>query len=168
MVTEPAQIANGHSAGEPCGADPQQTAVRSAEIMLANDRATAALGMNVVEIAPGRAVVAMDVRSDMVNGWGTCHGAMVAAVADTAFAIACNSFGQVTVAAGFDITFLTPAREGDRLTATAVLRSNSGRSGIYDVTITRDDAGSNDGAVVAEFRGRCRGLGRTIEADAQA
>jgi acyl-CoA thioesterase len=135
--------------------------------MLANDRATAALGMEVADVGPGRAVVRMVVRDDMVNGWGTCHGALVAAVADTAFAVACNSFGEVTVAAGFDITFLAPARAGDWLVATAVRRSTAGRSGIYDVSVTGSD-GAGQELVVAEFRGRSRSLGRPIEDDAQA
>ena len=147
--------------------DAQAVAVRSAEIMLANDRATAALGMRLVDVAPGHAVVAMTVREDMVNGWGSCHGAMVAAVADTAFAVACNSFGEITIAAGFDITFLAPVRAGDQLFATAMRRSGAGRSGIYDVSISRPDADGGD-TTVAEFRGRSRSLGRPVETDAQA
>lgn len=147
--------------------DADETARHSAEVMLANDRATAALGMAVTEVGPGRVVVHMVVREDMLNGWGTCHGAMVAAVADTAFAIACNSFGEVTVASGFDITFLLPAREGDRLVATALKRGGAGRSGIYDVTVERDDEQAGR-SVVAEFRGRSRSLGRPVDPDARA
>jgi len=149
------------------GAEAQAVAERSAEVMLANDRATAALGMSLVEVAPGRAVVAMPVREDMVNGWGTCHGAMVAAVADTAFAVACNSYGEVTVAGGFDITFLAPSRPGDRLVATATRRSSAGRSGVYDVSVTRADPDLG-AVVVAEFRGRSRSLGRPVEGGARA
>jgi acyl-CoA thioesterase len=92
----------------------------------------------------------------MVNGWDVCHGGLIAALADSAFAVACNSYGTVTVAAGFDVTFLESAKLGDVLVATATERARRGRSGVYDVTVQRD------GIVVAEFRGRSRSLGRAI------
>jgi acyl-CoA thioesterase len=98
----------------------------------------------------------MVVRESMVNGWDICHGGMIATLADTAFAVACNTRGTVTVAAGFDIDFLEPARLGDTLTAHAQERGLSGRSGIYDVSVRRADQ------VIAEFRGRSRSLGRPI------
>lgn len=145
----------------------QQRAEDSARIMLAADAASAMLGIEVVHVRPGEAVARMTVRADMLNGWGTCHGALVAAVADTAFAVACNSYGTVTVAAGFDVTLLEPAREGDRLVATARRRSASGRTGVYDVTIARlDDALGS--VVIGEFRGRSRSLGRPVTDSARA
>jgi acyl-CoA thioesterase len=118
--------------------------------MMQRDRASAALGMVIERDEPGIAVVSMTIRSDMLNGFDIAHGGMVFTLADTAFAIACNESDNITVAAGADITFLRPAREGQTLTATAVLRSSSGRSGIYDVQVTD---GEN---IVAEFRGRSR------------
>jgi acyl-CoA thioesterase len=147
--------------------DAEEVARRSARVMLAGDRAAAALGMQVADVGPGRSTVSMVVRDDMVNGWGSAHGGLVAALADTAFAVACNSFGDLTVAAGFDITFLAPAREGDRLTATAELRSAAGRSGVYDVTVERADS-EGGSTTVAEFRGRSRSLGRPVEPGASA
>jgi acyl-CoA thioesterase len=131
---------------------PQERAERAAEVMLGNDAASKALGMRLLRVAPGEAEVAMRVRPDMVNGWGLCHGGILASLADTAFAVACNTRGTVTVAAGFEVDFLEPAQEGDLLLATAVERVLRGRSGIYDVTVRRDDT------VVAEFRGRSRSL----------
>jgi acyl-CoA thioesterase len=116
--------------------------------MLAGDRASAALGIEVVEHGPGFARARMRVRDDMVNGHDLAHGGLVFALADTAFACACNSWGPVTVAAGADITFLEPARLGDVLEAEARVRTRRGRGGIYDVTVRRGDD------VVAEFRGR--------------
>jgi acyl-CoA thioesterase len=119
------------------------------------DDASRALGMRLVEQGDGGAVIAMVVRADMLNGYAICHGGLVATLADTAFGVACNSRGVVTLAAGFDISFLEPARLGDELVATArevVLR---GRSGLYDVTVRR----ASDGAVLAEMRGRSRALG---------
>jgi acyl-CoA thioesterase len=98
----------------------------------------------------------MPVREDMVNGWDICHGGLIATLADSAFAVACNSRGTVTVAAGFDVTFLTSARLGDELRADAREVALQGRSGLYDVTVVR----VADGEVVAEFRGRSRSLGR--------
>jgi acyl-CoA thioesterase len=120
--------------------------------MWADDAASRALGMTLLELGPGRAVVEMTVRADMVNGYAVCHGGLVASLADSAFALACNSRGVQTVAAGFDVTFLEPAHEGDVLLATADERALRGRSGIYDVTVRRGDT------VVAEFRGRSRAV----------
>jgi acyl-CoA thioesterase len=123
-----------------------------ARTMWDDDPASRALGMALLELGPGRAVVAMTVRPDMVNGYQVCHGGLVASLADSAFALACNSRGVRTVAAGFDVTFLEPAHEGDVLIATADERARRGRSGIYDVSVRREDT------VVAEFRGRSRSL----------
>ncbi|MGH1564434.1 hydroxyphenylacetyl-CoA thioesterase PaaI [Mumia sp. DW29H23] len=125
------------------------------EAMWEADVASRALGMRLEELGEGRARVAMEVRADMVNGHDLCHGGLVASLADSAFALACNSYGEVTVAAGFDITFLEPARLGDTLVAEACERSRRGRSGLYDVTVRR----ASDGTAVAEFRGRSRTVG---------
>ena len=146
--------AAGPAEGQP-GDDSQGVAERSTAQMMDGDRASAALGIEVLNVSPGAATVAMTVRDDMVNGWGICHGGLLATLADTAFAVACNSHGRVTVAAGFDVSFLEAGRAGDRLVAQArevVLR---GRSGIYDVTVRREA----DGATLAEFRGRSRATG---------
>jgi len=120
--------------------------------MWADDVASMSLGMELLEVASGRARVAMLVRDDMVNGHELCHGGLIATLADSAFALACNSHGPVTVAAGFEIDFVEPARLGDELVAEATERLRRGRSGIYDVTVRRGDA------VIAEFRGRARTL----------
>ncbi len=122
--------------------------------MMAGDAASRALGIDVIEAADGAATATMTVRADMVNGHGITHGAFVFAVADTAFACACNSHGQPTVAAAVDITFVVPSRAGDVLEARAIERTRFGRSGIYDVTVRRGDD------VIAEFRGTSRTLGR--------
>ena len=116
-----------------------------------HDRASESLGMTVLVNEPGHSVVTMTVREDMLNGFAITHGGFVFALADTAFAIACNDSDLVTVAAGADITFLKATTAGDVLTATAIERAKAGRSGIYDVEVL--DA---DGAIVAEFRGRSR------------
>lgn len=137
------------------GADPQAVAERSTAQMMDGDRASAAMGIEVLAVSPGCATVAMTVRDDMVNGWGLCHGGLLATLADTAFAVACNSHGRVTVAAGFDVSFLEPGRAGDRLVAEGREVALRGRSGIYDVTVRRQ----GDGAVLAEFRGRSRATG---------
>ncbi len=122
--------------------------------MFAADRASRDLGMELIELGPGSAAVRMTIGPHMVNGHGIAHGGFVFMLADTAFACACNSGGVVTVAAGADISFIAPAREGDVLTATAAERATFGRSGIYDVTVRREDQ------VIAEFRGRSRAAGR--------
>ena len=120
--------------------------------MWAADAASAALGMRLVELGPGEARVSMVVRVDMVNGHDLCHGGLIASLADSAFALACNSRGPVTVAAGFEVDFLEPARLGHVLDAHAREVALRGRSGLYDVTVRVEDT------VVAEFRGRSRSL----------
>ena len=123
------------------------------------DAASAMLGMEIEHLGPGEARVSMVVRPDMVNGHDLCHGGLVASLADSAFALACNSHGTVTVAAGFEIDFLEPARLGQVLQAHAREVAVRGRSGLYDVTVRAGDT------VIAEFRGRSRSLGRRIGAD---
>lgn len=144
------------AAGEGRGSvDGGGSGVEFARRMWADDDASAALGMEAVVVEPDRAVVRMTVRDDMANGHGICHGAFIFAVADSAFALACNTVGQTTVAAGADIAFVTPARAGDVLVTEAKTRIRFGRSGLTDCTVTRE----SDGAVIAEFRGRSRSLG---------
>jgi acyl-CoA thioesterase len=136
--------------------DPGELARRSAQAMWSADTASTSLGMVIDHVVPGQARVTMRVRPDMVNGWDLCHGGLIASLADSAFALACNSRGTVTVASGFTIDFLEPARLGDVLTAHAREVTLRGRSGIYDVTV------STTTDVIAEFRGRSRSLNRPI------
>lgn len=124
--------------------------------MWAEDRASQALGMRVVEVAPGRAVLGMRVREDMVNGHDIGHGGLTFTLADSAFAFACNAYGRRTVAAGAEIRFRAPTRLGDELVATAVERSRDAREGVYDVTVRAGDT------VVAEFVGRSREIGGSL------
>jgi acyl-CoA thioesterase len=139
---------------------PEEVAARSAAAMWAEDRASQALGMELREVTPGRAVLAMTVRADMVNGHAIGHGGMTFALADSAFAFACNSHNRRAVAAGAEIRFRAPTRLGDVLVATATERSLEGRDGVYEVLVTVD------GAVVAEFVGRSREIGGALWAEA--
>lgn len=127
----------------------QATAELVRDGMFPNDHATKALGMEVVSIAPGTAVMRMTVRRDMLNGHQTCHGGMIATLADSAFAFACNSYNELTVASGFSIDLVAPAREGDVLTAQACEMSKAGRTGVYDVEVR-----NQNGERIALFRGR--------------
>src|SRR4051794_28616521 len=137
--------------------DADETARRCADAMYAADLASQSLGIVISDVGPGGARAAMTVTAAMVNGHGICHGGYVFTLADTAFAFACNTYDERTVAAGADVTFLEPVREGDDLVATAAERARRGRSGLYDVTV-RTPAGR----VVAEFRGRSRSLGEPM------
>ncbi|MCK0112125.1 hydroxyphenylacetyl-CoA thioesterase PaaI [Ornithinimicrobium sp. F0845] len=127
--------------------------------MWAEDRASAGLGIECLEVTHdgdrGAATARMPVTAEMVNGHDICHGGLIFTLADSAFALACNAGGTPTVAATCDITFVTAARLGDVLVASARERTTYGRNGICDVTVTREA----DGAVVAEFRGRSRSVG---------
>jgi len=133
---------------------PATPARNAAHDMFDTDAASRHLGIELLEAGDGRAVAQMRITADMVNGHAIAHGGFVFLLADTAFACACNSHGPVTVAAGADITFVAPARQGDLLIARAEERTRFGRSGIYDVTVSLET-----GDVIAEFRGRSRTLG---------
>lgn len=129
--------------------DPQALAEKVAAAMWSRDRATNALAMQILGVKPGYAVVSMPVRTDMLNGHHICHGGYIFTLADSAFAYACNSYNQNTVASACHIDFLAPAKEGDILEAEAVERSLSGRTGVYDVTVR-----VRDGKTIALFRGK--------------
>ena len=128
---------------------PQQMAEHVRDGMLKNDRMTRSFGMQVLEIAPGRAKLSMRVREDMLNGHDSCHGGVISTLADSAFAFACNSYGELTVASAFTIDFLAPARADDLLTAQSHEVSKAGRTGVYDTEIT-----NQRGERIAMFRGR--------------
>ena len=129
--------------------DAQRLAERAAHGLFERDRASQGLGMRLLEVRPGRARVAMTVRADMLNGHQVCHGGLVFALADSAFAFACNSYNDSTVAAAAAIDFLAAAREGDELSAEAVELWRTRRNGIYEITVM-----NQRGERVALFRGR--------------
>jgi acyl-CoA thioesterase len=129
---------------------PEQTAQRCADLMWSGDSASQSLGMELVEVGPGRATIRMTVRDNMVNGHGIGHGGLTFTLADSAFAFACNSYNRRTVAQSCEITFHAATRLGDVLVAEAVERSREGRDGTYDVTVRKADT------VVAEFVGRSK------------
>ncbi len=131
----------------------QACAARMAE----TDSSQAGMGISLVEVGPGRAVLRMAVAEWMVNGYRICHGGLIFTLADSAFAYACNTYNRQTVAQMCNITFVAPAKEGDVLTAVAQEKALFGRSGVYDVTVT-----DQDGRTVAEFRGNSRNLGGPI------
>jgi acyl-CoA thioesterase len=127
-----------------------------AETLWADDTASRGLQMRLISVEPGHAVLAMDVTDGMLNAVGMCQGGYIFALAESAFTYASNTYNRRTVAQHAGITFLNTAQMGDRLVAKAVERQRSGRSGVYDVTVTREE-----GFVIAEFRG----LARVIEGE---
>ena len=145
-------------------AEALQLAQDAAKAMWSRDHAAQALGMAIAEVTPGTSRLTMPVRQDMVNGHAICHGGMIFTLADTAFAYACNSYNLNTVASACNIDFLAPAHLGDSLVAVAVERVQSGRSGVYDVTVS-----TAAGKTVALFRGKsARIKGEVIAIFAQA
>ncbi len=130
-----------------------EIARRHAERMYAGDEASRALGIILADVGPGKATVRMRVLPSMVNGHGVGHGGYLFLLADTAFAVACNTYGPVTVARNCEIAFIRPVVEGEELTAAATERLRNARNGIYDVTVL-----GGDGDVVAEMRGHSRTL----------
>ena len=130
-------------------ATPQQLADKVREGMFRNDRATKWLGMQVLQVTPGASVLQMTVRDQMLNGHDICHGGLITTLADSAFAYACNSYNELTVASGFAVDLLAPGRMGDVLTARCHEVSRAGRTGVYDCEVV-----NQLGQRVAVFRGR--------------
>lgn len=127
----------------------QDLAERAAAALFAGDRASQALGMRITGVRPGWARVVMPVRADMVNGHGVCHGGIVFALGDSAFAFACNSYNDSTVGAAATIDFLAAARAGDELTADATELWRTRRNGLYEIVVA-----NQRGERIALFRGR--------------
>lgn len=123
--------------------------------LLADDRLARWLGVTLDSAEPGHARIRVTLTEDHLNGFGTAHGGVVFAFADVCFALTCNSpdadGSTVTVASGVDINYLGPARAGQTLLAEGRAVAGTGRSGVHDITVTTDD-----GALVAVFRGRSR------------
>ena len=136
----------------------QALAERCRDALWVGDTASQSLGMQVTAVGPGRATLTMAVRADMLNGHATCHGGFIATLADSAFAFACNTYDVATVASGFSIDLVAPARQGDVLTAEAVEFHRAGRTGVYDIVV-RNQRGER----LAVFRGRSYAMkGRTV------
>ena len=142
--------------------NPDEVARRSAEAMWADDAASRSLGMEIVDVAAGRATLRMTVREDMVNGHAIGHGGLTFTLADSALAFACKSYNRSTVAASAEIRFHAPTRLGDVLVADAVERSRDGRDGVYDITVRSGET------VVAEFTGRSKEIRGTLFAPESA
>jgi len=136
---------------------PEQIAKAVGDAMWAQDRASRALGMELLHVGPGSARLRMAVRPEMCNGHAICHGGMIFSLADSAFAFACNSHNKVTVANNCSIAFLAAAREGDVLVADATERHRGGRAGMCDVTVT-----DQSGRLVAVFRGHSTQIGGDV------
>ncbi len=141
--------------------DAQAIAERVRDHLWATDRASQGMGMRVAAIGPGSCTMTMTVREDMLNGYGSCQGGLLSALADSCFAFACNAYNEITVASGFNVEIVAPGRLGDVLTATAIEVSKSGRMGVYDVDV-RNQCGER----VVAFRGRsCTMKGKPVLAD---
>lgn len=142
---------------------PQQTAELVRDGMFARDRAAQSLAMRITHIAPGEATIEMPVRDDMLNGFDTCHGGYITTLGDTAFAYACNTRNEMTVASGLSVDFVAPGRPGDVLVAQARELSQAGRTGVYDVTIR-----NHQGQLIALFRGKSHSMKGKPTVPAQA
>lgn len=128
---------------------PEALAAACSTVLDADDACAHAHGIEVKHTNPGMATLTMTVRDTMLNGHGMCQGGMIFTLADTAFAHACNSYNRNTVASGCSIDFLAPGKLNDTLTACAEERSRSGRTGVYDVSVT-----NQSGELIALFRGK--------------
>jgi acyl-CoA thioesterase len=137
--------------------DPDALAKAAGAAMYERDPASQGLGMTLDEIRPGYARMSMRIRPDMLNGHGSCHGGFIFALADSAFAFACNSHNLNTVGAGCSIDYLAPGRENDLLTAQATERALAGKTGIYDVDVV-----NQDGRLIATFRGKSHRVGGEV------
>lgn len=159
MTNQPAASGAGASSAEAqrLAEEAQRLAERCMHALLDGDTASASLGIRAVRVARGCAELSMTVTDSMLNGHRIGHGGFIFTLADSAFAVACNSHNRATVAAGCDIDFLVAVQAGDELRAVAVERYRKGRTGLYDVTVSRVD-----GTVVAEMRGRSREISGSL------
>ena len=132
--------------------DPKQLAEHCAAFMLSGDAPAKAFSFTLRRAGPGEAELEMTISQAGLNVFGTCHGGVLFTLADTAFSIACNSHGRPSVAQQCSITFVRPARPGDRLIAHVRERCRTGRTAIYDCSLTN----AANGKIVAEFRGHSR------------
>jgi acyl-CoA thioesterase len=155
-----ATVAEVFMSNESSSQQAQHLAEKITELLYTQDRASRALGIRIDETRPGYARATMVVRSDMTNGHHIAHGGLVFTLADTAFAFACNSHNESNVAASASIDFLAPSHEGDELTAVATELWRSGRSGIYEITVT-----NQKGARIALFRGRSARIAGQVVSD---
>ncbi len=152
------------AAPDPSSMNADALAAEVARRMWADDRASQALGMQLIEVRAGYARIRMPIRSDMTNGHGICHGGYMFLLADSTFAFACNSHNQRAVAASAEIHFLASAHEGDVLTAEGIEQHLAGRSGVYDMRVT-----DQNGRLIALFRGKSATIkGQFIEPPAPA
>ncbi len=136
----------------------QQIAEKVRDVMFADDAASKGLGMQIEAVGPGLATIKMVVQANMLNGHGTCHGGFITTLADSAFAFACNSYNEATVASGLSIDFVAPAKLDDTLTAYATEVALSGRTGVYDIAVK-----NQSGVLVATMRGKSYRLkGRSV------
>lgn len=137
---------------------PQQIAEKVRDTMFADDAASKGLGMQIEAVGPGQATIKMEVQANMLNGHGTCHGGYITTLADSAFAFACNSYNEATVASGLSIDFVAPAKLGDTLIAFATEVALSGRTGVYDIAVK-----NQSGTLIATMRGKSYRLkGRAV------
>ena len=143
--------------------DPQALAEAVAQAMWSRDHAAQALGIRIESVGPGQSSLLMDVRQDMLNGHGMCHGGMIFSLADTAFAYACNAYNQTTVASACAIDYLAPARKGETLRAIASERSLARRTGVYDILVQ-----DTTGRQIALFRGKSYRIAGEVIAGLQA
>ncbi|MBL4672771.1 MAG: hydroxyphenylacetyl-CoA thioesterase PaaI [Arenicella sp.] len=138
----------------------QEIAEKSSAILHQADKCARTLGIQIVEVSPGGAVVSMTVHADYANGHGYCQGGIITTLADTAFAHACNSHNEMNVAQGLSIEFVRSAKIGERLLATAVEQSNGKRTGVYQVLVT-----NSDDRIVAIFSGKSFSRNQAIFSD---
>lgn len=138
--------------------DPRTLAARVGAAMYAGDAAVKDfMRIELLACEPGRAVLRMTVREEMLNGHRICHGGFIFTLADSTFAYACNSHNKVTVASGASIEFLRPAHAGDVLTCEGLEQVLQGRHGVYDMKVS-----NQRGEVVALFRGKSASIQGTV------
>lgn len=128
---------------------PQEVAEKVRDGMFANDTVAQFFGMQFIDVAPGYVKMSMKIRPEMLNGFKICHGGLVTTLADTAFAYACNSANEQTVASGLSMDFIAPSFENEILVAEAKEVSQAGRTGVYDITVTK-----STGELIAVMRGK--------------
>ncbi len=116
--------------------------------MYDNDPFSQWLGIERLEDGVGRSVLRMTVRKEMLNGFNLMHGGIAFSLADSALAFAANSHNRMALSIETSMSYLEGVQEGDRITAVAEEAGLTQKTGIYYITITKED-----GTRVALFKG---------------
>lgn len=123
-------------------------AKRVVDTMFDKDWFSQWLGIERVLVEPGKCILRMTIRYEMLNGFGIAHGGITYSLADSALAFASNSHGRQSVSLETSISHTVALKENEIITAIAEEQSLSNKIGIYQIKVE-----NQKGNLVALFKG---------------